>query len=108
MKKLYTSAFALAVFASPLMALAEEGVKRGDEVTKGAAAAAGSYFIAKAIAIGLAAFGGAIGQGMLAAAALEGIARNPGAYNNIFTPMILGIAFVESLVIFALIIAFTM
>ena len=67
----------------------------------GAAAA-----IAAGLAIGLAAFGGSLGQGKAAAAALEGIARNPGAQNKIFTPMILGLALIESLVIYALIIAF--
>ena len=37
----------------------------------------------------------------LAAAALEGIARNPSASDKVFVPMILGLAFVESLVLFA-------
>lgn len=62
--------------------------------------------IAAALAISVAAFGGALGQGRAAAAALEGIARNPGAQNKIFTPMILALALIESLVIYALIIAF--
>ena len=62
--------------------------------------------IAAGLAIGLAAFGGALGQGKAAAAALEGIARNPGAQGKLFTPMILGLALIESLVIYALIIAF--
>lgn len=66
----------------------------------------GFLAFAAALAIGLAAFGGALGQGKAAAAALEGIARNPGAQNKIFTPMILGLALIESLVIYALIIAF--
>jgi F-type H+-transporting ATPase subunit c len=66
----------------------------------------GAVAIAAALAIGLAALGGALGQGRAAAAALEGIARNPGAQNKIFTPMILGLALIESLVIYALIIAF--
>jgi F-type H+-transporting ATPase subunit c len=58
------------------------------------------------LAIGIAAFGGALGQGRAAAAALEGIARNPGASGKLFTPMILGLALIESLVIYALLIAF--
>ncbi len=57
-------------------------------------------------AIGIAALGGAIGQGKAAAAALEGIARNPGASGKIFAPMIIGLALIESLVIYALVIAF--
>src|SRR5216684_3304045 len=60
--------------------------------------------IAAAISIGLAAFGGSLGQGRAAAAALEGIARNPGASDKLFTPMILGLALIESLVIYALLI----
>lgn len=59
-----------------------------------------------AIGIALAAFGGALGQGKAAATALDGIARNPGAADKIFTPMIIGLALIESLVIYALIISF--
>lgn len=66
----------------------------------------GVLAIAAAFGLGIAAFGGALAQGRTAAAALEGIARNPGAQNKIFTPMILGLALIESLVIYALIIAF--
>jgi F-type H+-transporting ATPase subunit c len=58
------------------------------------------------LAIGLAAMGGALGQARAAAAALEGIARNPGAAPRIQTPMILGLALIESLVLFAFAIAF--
>lgn len=58
------------------------------------------------LAIGIAAVGGALGQGRAAAAALEGIARNPSASDKLFTPMILGLALIESLVIYALVIAF--
>lgn len=61
---------------------------------------------AAAFAISVAAFGGALGQGRAAAAALEGIARNPGARGDIFTPMILALALIESLVIYALLISF--
>lgn len=62
--------------------------------------------IAMALAIGLAALGGGLGQGRAVAAALEGICRNPGSADKVFTPMLLGLAFIESLVIFALVIAF--
>ena len=78
-----------------------------------AAGAAANEFNAKAmaglaagIAIGLAVLGGALGQGRAAAAALEGISRNPGAAARIQTPMILGLALIESLVLFAFLIAF--
>ncbi|MBX2988103.1 MAG: ATP synthase F0 subunit C [Bdellovibrionaceae bacterium] len=62
--------------------------------------------IAAAIAISVAALGGALAQGRTAATALDGIARNPAASGKIFTPMIIGLALIESLVIYALIIAF--
>jgi F-type H+-transporting ATPase subunit c len=74
------------------------------------AAAGGSGSAAAAIgaglAIGLAVIGGGLGQGRAAAAALEGISRNPGAAPRIQTPMILGLALIESLVLFAFLIAF--
>lgn len=57
------------------------------------------------LGIGLAAFGGSLGQGRAAGSALDGIARNPGARDQIFTPYILGLALIESLVIYALIIS---
>ncbi len=66
----------------------------------------GWAFIAAAIAIGVAAAGGAIGQGRVAASAVEGIARNPGASSKITTHMILGLALIESLVLYAFVIAF--
>ena len=61
--------------------------------------------IAAAIAIGVAALGGGIGQGMAVASALDGIGRNPAAQNKIFIPMIVGLAFIESLVLYGLLIA---
>lgn len=65
----------------------------------------GLVAIAAAIAISLSVFGGAMAQGKTAATALEGIARNPAASGKILIPMILGLALIESLVIYALIIA---
>jgi len=62
--------------------------------------------LACGLGIAIAAFGGAMGQGKAAAAAIEGIARNPGAYQKVFTPMILGLALIESLVIYSLLISF--
>ncbi len=80
-------------------AFAQEG--GGATSTGGAAAAIGA-----GTAIGAAVIGGALGQGRAAAAALEGISRNPGAAPRIMTPMILGLALIESLVLFAFLIAF--
>ena len=64
--------------------------------------------LAGGLGIAIAAFGGALGQGRAAAAALDGIARNPSAADKLFTPMILGLALIESLVIYALIISFVL
>ena len=64
-----------------------------------------SLAFAAAIAIAIAAFGGAFGQGMSIRTALESIGRNPSAANKITTPMIIGLAMIESLVIYALVIA---
>ncbi len=93
---------ALLVVAAASVAFAEEGA---------AAAAGGSNvktFIALAAGFGIAiaSFGGALGQGQAIAAGLEGIARNPSAQNKIFIPMIVGLALIESLVIYALVISF--
>src|SRR5271170_3018139 len=62
--------------------------------------------LAAGLAIGIGALGGGLGQGRAAAAALEGIARNPAASGKIFVPMIVGLALIESLVIYCLLIAF--
>lgn len=67
---------------------------------------AGLIALAAGLAIGIAALGGALGQAKTATAALEGIARNPAAQGKIFTPMIIGLALIESLVIYAFVIAF--
>lgn len=62
--------------------------------------------LAAAFTISTAAVGGAIAQGRAASAALEGIARNPAAADKLFTPMIIALALIESLVIYAFVIAF--
>ncbi len=66
----------------------------------------GLVAIAAAIAIGLAVLGGTSAQGKAAAAALEGMARNPAASDKLFTPLILSLALIESLVILAFLVAF--
>jgi F-type H+-transporting ATPase subunit c len=68
--------------------------------------ARGWGFLAAGLGLGIAALGGALGQGRAAASMLDGIARNPNASDKMFTPFILGLALIESLVIYALIIAY--
>ena len=62
--------------------------------------------VSAAFVLGIAAAAGAIGQSRAVVAACEGIARNPGAAGPIRLAMIIGLALIESLVIYALIIAF--
>lgn len=58
------------------------------------------------VGVGLAAFGGASGQGKAAAAALDGIARNPSAGGKMFLPLLLSLALMESLVILTFLVGF--
>ncbi|HEU4767511.1 MAG TPA: ATP synthase F0 subunit C [Pyrinomonadaceae bacterium] len=62
--------------------------------------------IAAGIGFAIAVLGGALGQSRIGAAACEGAARNPGAAGRIQTMMILGLALIESLVLFALLVIF--
>ena len=102
-KKLLTSLVGLSLALAPALVSASEGA---------AAAGGGEGFmkffaiaIGAGLAIGLSAIGGGLGQGKAVAAALEGIARNPGAAGKIVTPMIIGLAMIESLVIYGLVVA---
>ena len=71
-----------------------------------AESATGTYGpIGAGLAIGLAVLGGGIGQGKAVSLALDAIGRNPSASGKIFTPYILGMALIESLVILAFVIA---
>ncbi len=65
-------------------------------------------WLSAGIAIGLAALGTGIGIGMLAAKSVEAVARQPEAAPQIQKLMILAIAFIEALCLYALLIAFTL
>ena len=67
---------------------------------------AGGIGVGAGLAIGLAVVGAGIGQGLAAANAVQGIARNPGAAGAVQGPMIIGLALIESLALFAFVIAF--
>jgi F-type H+-transporting ATPase subunit c len=77
----------------------------------GAASSAGlgSFFsyavMAAGFGIGIAAFGTGIGQGMAVKSSVEGIARNPEASGKITVTMLIGLAMIESLCIYALVVA---
>src|ERR1051325_11654783 len=70
------------------------------------------YFMAVALALGfgvpLAVVGAGLGQGKAAASALESMARQPEMQGKLQTSMILALAFIESLVIFTLLVFFLM
>ena len=86
------------LLANPGLVHAAEG--GGDGMHKGLIA------LAAGLGLGIAAFGAALGQGRATAAAMESIGRNPNAADRIFTPLIVGLALMEALALYALVIAF--
>ena len=60
--------------------------------------------LASAIAVGIAAAGGAVGMGLSAGKAVEGIARQPEAESKIRTTLMLGLVFIETAIIYALLV----
>lgn len=89
-----------------LVALSATSMSAQDVAQTGPAVRWGA--IAAAFLLGIAAAAGAIGQSRAIAAACEGIARNPSAAGAIRLAMIIGLALIESLVIYAFILAFFM
>ena len=96
-KYMFFSMLALAMMALP--AMAQGAADNESTVNSYKAIAAGLGFC---IAAGLA----AIGQGLVGSRAAEGAARNPGAAGTVQTMMIIALALIESLVLFALLIVF--
>jgi F-type H+-transporting ATPase subunit c len=88
-----------------LALLAPAAFAQGSEAAA-AGAGKGALVIAAIFGVGIAAFGCGLGQGRIGAAAQEGIARNPGAAKNMFIPMILALAFVETLVLLTFVTVF--
>ena len=105
MKKALVVGFSMLVsmlFAS--LAMAAEPAAAG-----GSTAGLGSFFsyavIAAGFGMGLAAFGTGLGQGLAVKSSVEGIARNPEASGKITVTMLIGLAMIESLAIYALVVA---
>src|SRR5262245_61309871 len=88
----------LAVFVAQAAFAQEHAVERGW--------GDGLVALAAGLGLGIAAVGAGLGQGRAVAAAMESIGRNPNSADRIQTPMIIGIAFMEALAIYALVIAF--
>ena len=72
----------------------------------GAAESSGLIAMGAGLGIGIAALGVGLGQGRATAAAMESIGRNPNSADRIFVPMIIGLALMEALCLYALVIAF--
>ncbi len=105
-KSLMTLGLALAVFAVNAAVFAAEAAA---PAAKGAHEGSVWFFaftaLAAGLAIGLGSVGTGIGQGTAVGKALEAMARQPEAASLIQTNMIIGLAFIESLCIYALAVA---
>jgi F-type H+-transporting ATPase subunit c len=75
------------------------------EAAAAATSSQGLVAIGSGLVLGLCALGGTLAQGKAAGSALEGIARNPGSKDQVFTPMILALALIEFQAIMGFIIA---
>ena len=95
MRKAFMTIFSTAA----LLSLASAAFAAGD-----AMAAIGTISWATAIGMGLAAAGCGLGQGLGLKAACEGTARNPEASGKITVTMLIGLAMIESLAIYALVV----
>lgn len=95
------STLALALLALSTMAQAGATGAADNKFTVNAAKAIGA-----GIGFGIAAGFAGIGQGLVGRGATEGVARNPGASGTVMTIMIIALALIESLVLFALLIVF--
>lgn len=90
-----------------LMGIASLAFAAGDAAAAGAkldSASLGLAVIGAALGMAIAAAGCGIGQGLGLKGACEGIARNPDASGKIQVSLILGLAFVESLAIYSLVV----
>ena len=109
MKKLLIPALlALLLAAITIPALAANGDNAAPETavteTQTQESASGGKAIAAGIAIGLAAAGGAVGMGMAVSKSAEGISRQPEAEGKIRTTLMLGLVFIETAIIYALLV----
>ncbi len=99
MKRIGWSLFAVCswLLSDPAFALAAEQGGAGLSALAGGLGGLG---------LGIAAFGVGLGQGRATAAAMESIGRNPNSSDRIFTPLVLGLALMEALALYAFVIAF--
>lgn len=93
---MFTGAMVASMAVAPV-AMASEGAAGGQE---------GLIALAAGLAMGVGALGCGLGQGRAVASAMESIGRNPNSADRLQTPMIIGLALIESIAIYALVIAF--
>lgn len=89
----------------PVLVLSAAALAAEAEAAPPEPAAQVAIAISAGLAIAIAAFGAALGQGRVAAAAMESIGRNPNAADRIFLPLVLGLAFIEALALYGFVIA---
>lgn len=101
MKRLYAAiiSFLALMSATNVAWAAEEASSGGNSIVLAA------IFLSAGLAIGLGTLGPGIAQGQAVKGACEGMARNPGMSGKLFNSMIIGLAFMESLTIYALVVA---
>lgn len=100
MKRIIILVLFVVLFSIPILA------SEGETSTESGKSDVPYGVFAAAFAIAITGFAGALGQGKAISSACEGLARNPGAAGAIRTSLLLGLAFIESIVIYALLIAF--
>ncbi len=105
MKRLYLALMGLVVilFGSSSFAWAAE---EATQSAGGNSLVLAAIFLASGLGVGLGAIGPGIGQGNAVRGACEGMARNPGMAGKLMTTMLLGLAIMEALAIYALVIVF--
>jgi F-type H+-transporting ATPase subunit c len=101
MRKLvvYVGALFVTVMAAGVAMAAEGAAAAGDSPARVAIA------ISAGVAVAIAAFGAALGQGRVGAAAMESIGRNPNAADRLFLPLVLTLALLEALALYGFVIA---
>ena len=105
-KYLFLAALTMILMSAAVFAQGGGGLGGGAGAADNESTVSSYRALAAGIGFGIAVLGGALGQGKIGASAVEGAARNPSAAGRIQTIMILGLALIESLVLFALLVVF--
>lgn len=102
---IFVFAFVMLLSAFSMGVSAQEETEAVETAAQVQEDSSGEKALAAAITVGLAAAAGAIGMGIAIAKSVEGISRQPEAEGKIRTSLMLGLVFVETAIIYALIIA---